>query len=141
MKFILLAVIICITVSCMQTKSVQLGFSKKHKIEESRISNVPYSSVVDFRVQRLSGSRVQLSWHAIAGKQKLPFQVMRKIGTDGSYSPVSMIEPGESTQEGLVDYVLTDLNNSSDSSFYAILQVDEKGAKYFSAPKGVEGKR
>src|SRR5687768_9450274 len=104
MKFILLAMTACITLSCMQTKSLHIGFSKKQKQGELYSKNLPYSSVVDFRVQRLSGSRVQLSWHAIAGNQKLPFQVMRKIGWDGTYSPVSMIEPGQTNQEGIVDY-------------------------------------
>ena len=100
---------------------------------------VPFSSVFDFRAQRLSGSRVQLTWHAQPGKQQLNFKIVRKIGRDGRFDPIAEIRSMPGSEQVISDFAHTDLNQHSDSSYYAILQVDGSGAKYYSVLQGVGG--
>ena len=92
--------------------------------------------VMDFQTKRLSGSRVQISWHSEYNKDQGEFTVMRKTGM-GIFEKIGIVKPKPSS--GIVDYALTDINNSEDSSFYSIMQVDSKGVKYFSPATGVKG--
>ena len=128
MKSLLFAVILF-------TSSCQNQFSAN--IQKSNSSEFVVSEVMDFQVKRLSGSRVMLSWHSEPNKNQNDFLVMRKSGSGGMFEKVGVVKPKQSNS--LNDYVLTDLNECEDSSYYSIMQVDIKGVKYFSLSRGVKG--
>ena len=137
---LLLAMMPFVLSACFGGQRLHLGFSKKPDLAHAeKVQDVPFSSVIDFRVQRLSGSRVMLSWHAITGQSGLRFEVFRKIGRDGSYNRIGVVRPDAGSRD-IMDYSLTDQNNASDSSYYSIRQVDETGVQYHSLAKGVEGR-
>ena len=92
---------------------------------------------MDFHVIRLSGSRVQLTWHATPNQNQNEFLVMRRLGTSGVFEKVGSIKPKQA--DAINDYTLTDTNDCEDSSYYSIMQTDIKGVKYFSASKGIKG--
>ena len=93
--------------------------------------------VLDFHAKRLSGSRVQISWHSEPNQSENDFVVMRKTSRNGVFEKIGIVRPKPSG--GITDYALTDKNECEDSSFYSIMQVDGKGVRYFSPAKGVCG--
>jgi len=123
--------------SCTVYHRPQIGFPAK----AVRITETESASVVqlhDFEVRRLSGQRVQLSWHTYGSKNG--FVIVRKKGRLGLPEPIVTIEPkGEGAL--LADYRFTDINAYEDSSFYSVLQVDSVGRKYYSKYEGVNGIR
>jgi hypothetical protein len=131
MKSFLFSATILVISSC------QNQFSKNLEKTNPAESTV-VSEVMDFQAKRLSGSRVILSWHVKPNQSQNDFLVMRKSGIGGIFEKVGIVKPKQSNSVN--DYVVTDFNESADSSFYSILQVDGKGVKYFSKAKGVEGK-
>jgi hypothetical protein len=125
-----------ISAICLFGASCQNQFSAS--IQQTNTNQAVVSDVLDFQAKRLSGSRVILSWHAEPGKSQNDFLVMRKSGNSGLFEKVAVVKPKPSGS--VIDYVLTDINDCPDSSFYSILQVDGKGVKYFSLARGVKGK-
>ena len=129
MKSLLFAAVILFTSSCQNHFSANL--------QKTNSSEFVVSEVMDFQVKRLSGSRVMVSWHAESNKNQNDFLIMRKSGSGGMFEKVGVVKPKQSNS--LNDYVLTDLNECEDSSYYSIMQVDIKGVKYFSLSRGVKG--
>ncbi len=130
--------LICLFCSCVSTKGLHIGFAKKQDITV-KASNAEFSTVMDFQVQRLSGSRVRISWHALRGSKNPVFEILKRTGKNGKLQPVDMVEASNDLPDTIYDYAITDFNQSKDSSFYAIRQIDEKGTKYNSMWKGVRG--
>lgn len=129
---------ICIFCSCMSTKGLQIGFAKKQDLR-IEANHAEFSSIIDFRVQRLSGSRVRISWHALPGREKPRFEILRRIGKNGNFNSVSLVEADNNLSDTILDYAVTDYNQSRDSSFYTIRQIDENGTRYNSMWRGVPG--
>ena len=131
MKSFLIAATLTITTSCHTQFNASI-----QKTNSPGSGSV--SEVIDFEAKRLSSSRVLLSWHAEPGQVQNDFLVMRKLGS-GVFEKVGIVKPKHTAS--LTDYAITDINECEDSSFYSILQMDGRGVKYFSLPKGVRGLR
>jgi hypothetical protein len=135
MRSLLFAALLFFFSSCF-VRRINVGIPKKTLIESEHPTLV---SVFDMNVQRLSSSRVRISWHSKDVNEIRGFEVMRKIGKYGIFEKIGFVEVNKNTA-GINDYSLTDLNPHSDSSFYSIKQLDDKGAAYFSKPKGIQGR-
>jgi len=121
--------------SCTVYHRPQIGFPAK-SIKLTEIESASVVQLHDFEVRRLSGKRVQLSWHTYGSKSG--FVIVRKNGRLGMPEPIVTIEP-KSENETLADYRFTDINAYEDSSFYSVLQEDSLGRKYYSKYAGVNG--
>jgi fibronectin type 3 domain-containing protein len=130
MKSFLIIATIFIISSCQNRFKLSMQKTTSYPGTES------IGQVQDFQAKRLSGSRVQICWHSEYSQQQGEFMVMRKTGM-GFFEKIGIVKPKQ--VNGLIDYAITDINESEDSSFYSIMQVDAKGVKYFSPATGVKG--
>jgi hypothetical protein len=98
-------------------------------------------TVIDFSVQRLSGKRVQISWHTRNEKEQVQFEVMRRFGRTVPFAPIGSVQ--QKLQTGIndiVDYSFVDEKNMNpDTSFYCVKKTDAEGVIFYSLPKAVEG--
>jgi len=131
MKSFLIAATFTIAASCQNQLSTT--------IQKTNQREYLVSEVVDLQVVRLSGARVQVSWHALPAQSQSDFLVMRKMAQGGAFEKISTMKPKQGNT--ISDYMITDINASEDSSYYSILQVDAKGVKYFSQFRCVKGVR
>ena len=139
MKPVLLSIIsFCLVQLCLAQKSVSK--TSQPKIESVPANNM-YTSVaiVNFKLERLSGHRVHISWHT-DGADSNGFILERKLGDNDVYQPVSFIPSKSGSSESIADYDFTDKNPFDGISYYRIRQKDGKGILFYSMAKTVKGK-
>lgn len=95
-------------------------------------------TVVDFRVLRLSGGRVLISWHTEREPAKVSFEVMRKHGMGAPYISLGIVQP-KSGNVNSADYAFIDINEFSDSSFYRVKKTSADDVVFYSLAKGIKG--
>src|SRR5689334_7076031 len=91
--------------------------------------------IVDFKVQRISGGRVFLSWHTEDEKEGVSYEVMRKHGKGTPYISLGAVEP-KSKDSSWADYSFIDVNEFNDSSFYCLKKTNAEDVVFYSLPKG-----
>jgi hypothetical protein len=96
------------------------------------------NGIVGFKVQRMSGGRVFLSWHTENEHGGVSFEVLRKHGKGTPYISLGTIEP-KSKNSNSADYSFIDMNEFTDSSFYCLKKTNAEDVIFYSLPKGISG--
>jgi hypothetical protein len=104
---------------------------------DSQPSN--FIKIHDFRVHRLSGERVSITWHTEDEKSPAGFEVVRRLGENGAFVTVGFVPAKQAGGHSIIDYSMTDNNTYTGSSYYRLKQTDEKGAAFFTIKKAVAG--
>lgn len=94
--------------------------------------------LVDFRVLRMSGGRVLITWHTERESANVSFEVMRKHGRGTPYVSLGIVQP-KSGNINSADYSFIDINEFADSSFYRVKKTNADDVVFYSLAKGIEG--
>lgn len=99
---------------------------------------IPWRSISDFNVHRLSGERVMISWHTESESQLVRFEVMRRHEMSKPFESLGTVQP-RAKEDKSADYSFIDLNNFADSTYYCIKKTTTDSVIFYSITKGVEG--
>ena len=94
--------------------------------------------IVGFKVQRMSGARVLMSWHTENEQEGISYEVMRKHGKGTPYISLGIVQP-KSREGNSADYSFIDINEFADSSFYCLKKTDKDDVVFYSLAKGIGG--
>jgi hypothetical protein len=137
MKSLILMAMAFVVCQPLSAQSDSIGpnyFLPKVKTKSDGLQTISPVSILDFKVQRLSKSRVLISWHTEDELNSNGFALQRRLEDEGEFKDVAFIKPKSKGDSTLVnDYTFTDSNDFNGPSYYRLKQKDGKGSTFYTA--------
>ena len=96
-------------------------------------------SILDFKAERLSKSRVLICWHTEQELNSMGFAIQRRLEGEGEFKDVAFIEPkSKGDSASVFDYKFTDANRYNGPTYYRIKQQDKAGTTFYTTIKEVK---